>query len=238
MNFSVPPGSSACFSITGRGRFKDAVASYERDAPEIESIPPEQFPVAGRSDHCQLLRPLRPDSPGHRNAGRYFGEHCLKSGNLGLAGHALVTIALLLCETGRAGEGVELYDTAWSHSLAGHNIFAQVSSLLGMAYANLLLNRMEKAAVKLGEFIRLSREAQMDLRNYPAVMEMCWAMELGRLERVEGLDLADEIERATGSQNVYMQGMGYRYQALVRPAAGGLRPSRSFPVLEKAVSPA
>ncbi|MFH1136561.1 MAG: sigma 54-interacting transcriptional regulator [Pseudomonadota bacterium] len=195
------------------GRFKDAVDSYEQFLPEIENIPKAHFPLQARLTigscyaHCGQVSL----GVGMLDAIR---EHCNKSGDVGLAGHALVAIAVIFFETGRVEEIDDLLDEALSQGIAGQNIFIRIGALLCKAYGAYLLGRPDEAVANLVEFGRLSQAAQMELRNYPQVLDMCWAMEQGRLPMVPGYSFQEEVARAVGSRNVFMKGMGYRYLAL------------------------
>jgi transcriptional regulator with GAF, ATPase, and Fis domain len=195
-----------------QGRFKDAVENYERYVPEIENLPTAHFPLQARLTigscyaHCGQI----PQGLGMLEAIR---EHGLKSGNTSIASHALVAMAVIFLETGRVEEAAEKFEQALAQSTEIHNIFVRIGSLLGAAHANFRLGRLERASAGLREFKELSRDAQMDLRNYSQVLELCWAMETGRLPAVEGFSFADELGRAVKSQNVYMKGMGHRFLA-------------------------
>jgi formate hydrogenlyase transcriptional activator len=216
-----------------QGRFKDAVQSYEQYVPEIEKIPIAHFPLLARLTigscyaHCGQIT----EGIGMLDAIR---RHCLKAGDLGLASHALLTIAMILCETGRADEAAGLFDTALSQSIEGHNAFAQVSAQLGKAYSRHLMGQPAEAACHLREFLNLGRRIQVGLRNYPMVMEMCWAITEGTLPPVDGLSLEEEIRGALGSGNIFMEGVGYRYRALSLQRQGSA-PRRVIGLLRRAV---
>ena len=162
-----------------QGRFKDAVENYERYVPEIENLPTAHFPLQARLTigscyaHCGQI----PQGMGMLEAIR---EHGLKAGNTSIASHALVAMAVIFLETGRVEEAVEKFEQALAQSTEIHNIFVRIGSLLGGAHGHYLLGRLEQAAAGLREFLELSRNAQMDLRNYSQVLELCWAMETGR----------------------------------------------------------
>ena len=196
-----------------QGRFQDAVDSYEQFLPEIENIPKTHFPLQARLTigscyaHCgQISLGI-----GMLDAIR---EHCNKTGDLGLASHAAVAIAVILFEIGRSDDMADLLDEALSQSIESQNIFVRVSALLCKAYNAYLMNQPDEATAHMLEFSRLSQSAQMELRNYPQVMDMCWAMEQGRLPRIPGYSFEEEVDRAVKSQHVFMKGMGYKYLAL------------------------
>jgi len=196
-----------------QGRFREAMESYEQYAPEIDKIPTAHFPLLARLTigscyaHCGRIA----EGIGMLDTIR---QHCEKSENLGLASHAVTTIAMIFCDMGRIGEAVGLFTTALDQAVKGQNVFAQVSAQLGLAYSRYLMGQSKAAVKHLKSFSDLSRKAQIGLRNYPMVMEMCWAMVQGRLPRVEGFSLQEEIRKAVGGQNIFMQGVGHRYQAL------------------------
>ena len=195
-----------------QGRFKDAVENYERYVPEIENLPTAHFPLQARLtiSSCYAHSGQIPQGMGMLEAIR---EHGLKTGNTNIASHALVAMAVIFLETGRVETAAEQFEQALEQSTEIHNIFVRIGSLLGGAHAQYLLGRPDRAAARLQEFMELSQHAQMDLRNYSQVLELCWAMETGRMPRVEGFSFTDELSRAVKSQNVYMKGMGHRFLA-------------------------
>ncbi|MBU2549352.1 MAG: sigma 54-interacting transcriptional regulator [Proteobacteria bacterium] len=208
-----------------QGRFRDAVESYEKYAPEIENVPKGGFPLLARLTfgtcygHCgQISQGL-----GMLDSLR---EHCLKTGNIGTAGHASTGIALIFSEIGHFAEAARHYDMALDETIKGHNNFGRLAALLGLAYMSHKLDDNKKAVAFLREFLELSSHAQMYFRYLPTIMDLCWSMERGLLPRVEGLSLQDEIAETLKSQNIYMRGMGHRYRALVKKRDG--HPSREI----------
>ena len=67
----------------------------------------------------------------------------------------------------------------------------------------------------LRRFLRNNSGPQANLLLYPYLMELCWAIESGGLPAVPGLSLENEIDRMLNIRNIFMQGIAYRYKALL-----------------------
>ena len=205
-----------------QGRYQDAVESYEKDAPQIENMPEGGFPLMTRLAiglcycHCGQVS---------QGLGMLDSIHAqgLKIGNVGMAGHTSSTITWALCEIGLFSQADAYCDRALEETTRGHNNFGKVGALACRSYLDHNLGNNQKAQAALREFLKLSQSTQIHFRNMAIIMELCWRMEQGLLPRVGDLSLEKEIAQALDSENVYMCGLGYRYQALLHKLRG--RPS-------------
>lgn len=198
-----------------QGRFKEALTSYERHTPEIEHLPHEDFPLMARITIgcCYAYCGNVTQGIGMLDTIR---ESCIKKGNLGTAGKALLMMGLSFVETGRIAQGRDHFQTALSQGQKSHDVLVEVSALLGLAHSHYHLAQPKRAISYLERFKELSQHAHMAIRNVPVVIEMCWAMETGQLPSVKGFSLEEEISQALRSQNVYMRGTAYLYRARLR----------------------
>jgi formate hydrogenlyase transcriptional activator len=208
-----------------QGRFQDAVESYEKYLPEIEKVPKGGFPLLARLTigncygHCGQVT----QGMGMLDAIR---GHCLESGNIGVAGHASTGIGLMFSEIGYYDRAFKYFEKALTETKEGQNYYGWLAALLGLAHTSHKMNDHQKASAFLHDFLDLSHQAQIYFRCLPIIMDLCWSMEQGLLPRIEGLSLKKEITLALRSQNIYMRGMGYHYQGLVRKRKG--RPSQDI----------
>ncbi len=202
-----------------QGRYKDAVESYEKEAPQIENLPKEEFPLMARLTigfcycHCGQVS---------QGLGMLDSIHsqCLKTDNIGMAGHASSTIAWALCEIGLFSEADKYCDRALDETTRGQNNFGKVGALACRGYIDHKMGDNKRAQASLREFLKLSQHTQIHFRNLAIIMELCWAMEQGLLPRIQGMSLEKEIDEAFDSQNVCMCGLGYRYKALLQKKHG------------------
>ncbi|MBU1276174.1 MAG: sigma 54-interacting transcriptional regulator [Proteobacteria bacterium] len=202
-----------------QGRYRDAVESCEKDAPQVENVPREGFPLMARLAiglcycHCgQVSQGLGLLDSIHKQ--------CLKIGNTGMAGHVSSTITWALCEIGLYAQADTYCNRAFDETTKGNNNFGKVGALACRSYLDHKLGNNNKAHASLREFIKLSQHTQIHFRNMAIIMELCWCMEQGLLPRFQGLSLEKEIAEALDSQNVYMCGLGYRYKALLQKLHG------------------
>ena len=216
-----------------QGRYRDAVESYEKDTPQVENVPKEGFPMMTRLTigfcycHCGQV------SQGLGMLDSIYSQ-CHKIGHIGMAGHVSSTITWALCQIGLYSEADVYCNRALDETTTGHNNFGKVGALACRAYLDHKLGNNAKAHASLREFINLSQHTQIYFRNLPIIMELCWCMEQGLLPGFQGLSLEKEIAEALDSQNVYMCGLGYRYQALLQKLRG--RPSSEVTAkLEQAI---
>ncbi|MCF8032373.1 MAG: sigma 54-interacting transcriptional regulator [Desulfarculaceae bacterium] len=202
-----------------QGRYRNAVESYEKDAPQVENVPKAGFPLMTRLTigfcycHCgQVSQGLGMLDSIH--------EQCHKIGHIGMAGHVSSTLTWALCQIGLYAEADVYCNRALDETTLGHNNFGKVGALACRSYLDHKLGNNDKAHASLREFLKLSQHTQIHFRNLPIIMELCWCMEQGLLPRFQGLSLEKEIADALDSQNVYMCGLGCRYTALLKKLRG------------------
>lgn len=201
------------------GRFRDAVQSYERFAPDVESFPKDNQPLlaaltAGACfGHCgQSSQGL-----GMLHAIR---SHSQKIGNLFIAGHAGIAIGELLFGIHRLEEAKKYFEISLKETRQSHNLYPYIGGLAFLSYVEFLLNDHKKAFAFLNEFIEVSRRAQMPMRHGHIILSFCWAMEEAKFPRHKDLDLENEIGLALGGGNIFAKGIAWRYQALLQKRRG------------------
>ena len=193
--------------------------AMKKKLPKIENLPKEEFPLMARLTigfcycHCGQVS---------QGLGLLDSIHsqCLKTNNIGMAGHASSTIAWALCEIGFFSEADSYCTQALDETTRGHNDFGKVGALATRVYIDHKLGDNKSAQASMREFLKLSQRAQIYFRNLSIAMELCWSMEQGLMPKVQGMSLKREIDSALESQNVCMCGMGHRYKALLQKSQG------------------
>ncbi len=202
-----------------QGRFKDVVIHYEEFAPAVSEMPKTEFSLLANLTIGACLG----------NYGQIFQgigmmdvirRRSREAGNLNIASHATSVLALFLVDLKRFEEAIPFYQEALEGAVAGHNSFTQVLVILGLAHAYLHIGEKKKAQEALDDYQKLSLKHQIFAAPFPLLMEICWKMEESNGFSSNGLSLDTEIQRALDSQNVYMKGMAYYYQALLHKGHG------------------
>jgi transcriptional regulator with GAF, ATPase, and Fis domain len=101
-----------------------------------------------------------------------------------------------------------------------HNEWERINGKLTLSLVCYLKNDMGRAISNLREFLELSRHVHVNVRPYPYLLELCWAMDEGKFPRLGGLSFQEELRRMIGGKNIFMKGVAYRYQALLLKREG------------------
>jgi transcriptional regulator with GAF, ATPase, and Fis domain len=89
-----------------------------------------------------------------------------------------------------------------------------------LAYAYYLKGEKKQAVRYLSEFLRESRKVKVTVYLYPYLMELCLAMKNGDLPPIEGLSLEKLIQSMIKGKNIFLKGVAYRYEAILRKRSG------------------
>ncbi|MCP4756136.1 MAG: GAF domain-containing protein [Proteobacteria bacterium] len=213
----------SAFFLFWQGRFREALDLCEEIAPEIDRIPHFGFPLLQRPvpGMCLVFR-------GQISQGLGMVRSTIttarKSKNTRIVCFSECSMGAIHIEIGRFSEAVEILESALEKTEDGQHIYIRIAVLMLLAHANLELGRSEPATVALAEFQELSSSAHIGLSHFASILQLCGAMEQGKLPRLEGFDIERKISDALSSPNVYMKGMAYRHRALMAKRAG--RPDR------------
>ncbi|MBI5605243.1 MAG: sigma 54-interacting transcriptional regulator [Deltaproteobacteria bacterium] len=217
------------------GRYQEAVQSYEKFAPDVESFPRDNFPLlaaltAGACyGHC-----------GHSSQAlgmlHAIRSHSLKIGNLYIAGHAGVAIGELLLGIHHLEESKKFIEESLKETRQGHNLYAYLGGLTMLSYVYYLLKDTKRAFSILNECMEVSHRAQMPMRHGYIRLSFSWAMEEGKFPHHQALDIEKEIDLTLEGGNIFSKGIAWRYQALLqkrrglpgREVIGGLKQSIKY----------
>ena len=209
----------ATFFLYWQGRFKEAVQNYEKSVPDVEKFPKGRFPLlaAITVGQCYAFTGSMTQALGMIDA---ILSHCLEKGDLSLASNAEGTIGSIMIEIRHIEEAVGHLENAMEKARKKHNYFVQILSNLTLSYAYYLLGREKEAITYLTEFLNQSNRVKMTVQIYPYMMELCWAMEEGKLRRIPNLSIAKECQLMLRGENIFLKGVAYRYSALLQRREG------------------
>jgi len=198
-----------------QGRFRETVRAFEAVSPTVDKFPKGDFPLlAGLTvGHCYAQVGLVTQGLGMLDS---IYRHCLERGDLYLASNAGVTMGSIMVDMRLLHQAVEYLEEAAENAKLAHNSFMQILGFLTLSYAYYLMEDKKRCQTYLNQFLHHSSLVHVTANVFPYFLELCWAMNRGRLPSIDGLTLEAEIHRMIKGQNVFMKGMAYRMQALVQ----------------------
>jgi len=199
------------------GMLQDVVNDYDKNAPAIEEIPNSEVSFISHIIVAACLGHLGQVSQGIGMMD-VVRKHCLKVGNINIACHAVSVMGLIMAEVGRFKESAAYFEEARAGSIKGHNRWVKAWAPLGLAYSYHKMGEVKKSISSFKEYHKLRYEMKYFFTPYPAMMSICWSMEQGLFPRMKETSLDQEITAALKSNNVFIKGVAYYYQALVKKA--------------------
>ncbi len=196
-----------------QGRFREAVLSYERFVPDIQRFSQGRFSLlsAIMVAHCYAQIGQVTQGLGMLDALR---AHCRKRGDRSMAAQAETTMGAILLDIRRTDEALQCLEGSVKEGIQERNEWVEIWGDLMLALAYFLREEKKKAVSYLSKFVATSTQAQVTVRPYPYLLELCWAMEKGELARIPELSLEQEIGQMIQGKNIFMKGVAYRYQGL------------------------
>ncbi|MCP4753897.1 MAG: GAF domain-containing protein, partial [Proteobacteria bacterium] len=206
-----------------QGQYRETLNLFEEFVPEIDRVPQVGVPIILRPQHGSCLANCGQVSQGLGmvRATIHIGRKLKSSFVTGLAEFAMGRIYV---DIGRFGEAVEVLESALEKAEGREHSQFKAGVLMFLAYANHKLGRNEPAMAALTELQKTTGPFQARSNPFPQIMHLCWSMDQGKLPRLDGYDLEQQISKGLRSPNVYMKGMAYRHKALIAKKAG--RPNR------------
>ena len=197
------------------GHYQEVIKIYEMLVPDVENFPKKNFPLltALIAGTCYVYTGQITQGVGLLDALR---AHSRKQGNFYIASHAGVTLGHLFMELQRLDEARQCLETGLKESLNSRNLYAHLSGLASLSLVFQRLNDVQRTTSLLREFMDLSTRARMPMRHASLLLDVCWDMKQGRLPKIEGFSLEQEIQSAITGGNVFTKGIAYRYKALLR----------------------
>jgi formate hydrogenlyase transcriptional activator len=212
------------FFLYWQGRLREAVQNYERVIPEIEKYPQGRYPLLAAMlvGYCYGLIGQRTQGLGMLDA---VYQHCLEKGDRFLATWGRFNIGALLLDIRRTDDALHYLKSAVKEADQEHNDLVAIMGRLMLSFAHYLKEEKEASISYLQEFLQFSKQVHVEVRPYPYLLELCWAMHQGKLPQLSDISFETEIRHTLLSKNILMKGVAYRYQALLQ-RKNGLDPQK------------
>ena len=209
----------SAFFLFWQGRFKDAVQIYEKSVADVEKYPQGGFPLLAvmTVGYCYTQIGQVTQGLGMLDAIR---NQCLQKRDMHMASYTAANLGNILIEIGRIDEGIQFLKNSAKEARKAHNDWVWIIGKKVLAYAYYLKGEKKQAVRYLSEFLRESRKVKVTVYVYPYLMELCLAMEEGDLPPVEGLSLEKMIQSMIKGKNIFLKGVAYRYEAILRKRSG------------------
>jgi len=209
----------SAFFLFWQGRFKEAVQIYEKSVADVEKYPRGGFPLLAvmTVGYCYAQIGQVTQGLGMLDAIR---NQCLQKSNMHLASYTAANLGNILIEIGRIDEGIRFLKNSAKEARKAHNDWVWITGKKVLAYAYYLKGEKKQAVRYLSEFLRESRKVKVTVYLYPYLMELCLAMKEGNLPPVEGLSLEKLIQSMIRGKNIFLKGVAYRYEAILKRMAG------------------
>lgn len=201
------------FFLYWQGRLKEVIQLYEKSVSEVENFPQGGFPImaAFLVGYCYAQTGQITQGLGMLDAlCRSLPEKTSKP----LIAEAEVTMAIVLIDVRRLQDALQKLNAVIDKCKKEQNPWCGIRARLALAFAHYLTGSNEEAQIFLEEFSKQSEKVQITVKPHPYLLELCWAMEEGKIPYAPHLSLRKELQRSLESHNIYMKGVAYRYQAL------------------------
>ncbi len=202
------------FFLYWQGRFKEAVQSYETSVNDVEKFPHGRFPLLATMTlgYCYSQIGQVTQGLGMLDAIRTL---CLDRGDLNLAAYMAGNMGSIMLDIQKPDDALEYIQIAAKEATKANNNWVLINGRLVSAYCYFLKGDSKKCIRHLREFLKKRSEIHSGVNLYPYLFSLLWQMELGKLPKIKGYTLQEEVERTVQKHNVFMKGIAYRYQALL-----------------------
>jgi transcriptional regulator with GAF, ATPase, and Fis domain len=211
------------FLLYWQGLFKDVVEDYEKSHGDVERFPYGRFPLlaAMTVGTCYGQIGQVTQAIGMIDAIRGY---CLEKGDRGLAAHSGICIGATLLDIGHIDEALGHLVPAVQDARRLQPDWTTIQGELMLAYAYYLKEQNDQALSHLTQFYKLGRQVDVSVRPWPYLMELCWAMDAGRLPALAGLSIRQEVQAMIKGGNIFLKGVAYRFKALLEKKNGAAHP--------------
>ncbi len=212
--FLKPMTSISTIYYFWQGRYRDAVAIYEKSMQNVESFSKGMFPLYASTAVAHSYACC-----GQVNLGLgmldAIHNHCIKIKNFTLAEHALLNVGWILLLIGRFEEALELLSKLGDSNLVNDDERLKNEFNILLAYAYFRVGKEKESVSHFRDYLQstLFNEPGHTIHIYCLVL--CSMMARGQYLKIEGYSAEKEIERAVASKNKHIQAFGCRYQASI-----------------------
>jgi formate hydrogenlyase transcriptional activator len=117
-------------------------------------------------------------------------------------------------------EGIQHIENAMELATKEHNHWIWILGMLILAFAHYLRRDDDQSIQWLRKFLQQYRRVHLTGQHFPYLLELCWAMEQGKLPKIPGLFLDQEIRRIFTGENIFMKGIAYKFLSLLQEREG------------------
>jgi len=207
------------FFLYWQGRFREAIQSYEKSMTEVEKIPQGRFSLLAAVTVGVCYTQIGQVTQGLGMLDAIL-THAREKGDQYLAAYAGAAIGATMLDIRRIEDALKFLESSVKDATQTHNEWVQIMGSLMLAYVYFLNNENKKSIAYLRRFLQYSNRVHVSVRPYSYFLELCWAMEQEKLPHLSGLSLEEEIPQMIASENVFMKGVAYRFQALLQRREG------------------
>ena len=214
--------SAAAFStffLYWQGRFRDAVLDYEKSAAAVEKFPAGKFLIEANLMLGRCYAHVGQITQGLGMVDS-IQTQSLERGDKYSAAHARFLIASIMIDIGQIQDAIQILELSIEEATREQNLWPRIMGKLCLSYSHFLNGNNEKCSAYLKEFLRESENVHLPLRLNNYLIELCWAMEQGRLSRISDLSIEKEINEMIKGENIFLRGVAFRYQALIQKQRG------------------
>ena len=201
-----------------QGRFSDVIEVYEKFSPEVQKMPIGYFPilVAILVGHAytkvgQLTQGLGLLDTLH--------TYCRDNGNAFLSAQASSTIATVMFEINNTEDTLRYLKISQREAMQSNNIWVKAQVALMLA---IIWNKKDKSKATgyLKQFLKFKKRSAANLLIVPYILEVGWLIHQKEFSEIDSIVLNDEVERLLKIKSQYLQGLAYRYQAILGESNG------------------
>jgi formate hydrogenlyase transcriptional activator len=178
-----------------QGRFREVIMSYEACTSDVAKVPQRPFPlwaavIVGR---CYFYLGKVTQGLGMLDSIR---TSCLEKEDHHMAAHANFTMGVTMVDMCRLQDALGYVENSLADARKEKNNFVAILGKLALAYIHYLNGENQKAIQYLKKYLKHSQEVQVRMVIHPYMMELCWAMDQGKLPAVPGLSLSAEVKKS------------------------------------------
>ena len=202
-------------SFFNEGRLTDVIRNYEASTSVIEkySLINYDLSIVCVVGLCYALNGQFSQGLGLLDALR---KHCMENNNQTILNNITAHMAALMIQLHRPDEAISFLEGIPDTQDDEHALRANYE----LAYAYFLKGKKQEALHYLKFGLERREVMNISISTNGLWFELCKAMELGELPRMEGIHLQDEIDFYIAEKNILMKGIAYRYLAFLQERAG------------------
>ncbi|MBW2367474.1 MAG: sigma 54-interacting transcriptional regulator [Deltaproteobacteria bacterium] len=202
------------FYLYYQGRLKDVVNHYEMIMEDVEIYPHGHFSLMA-TVYIGVSYILTGQATQGFGLVDSIYNYSKESGDKYILCQTCHALGSLLLWYSRVDEALIYLDLGLQTAIGISNHWVETTILTQLAWAYYLKKQTENSVSYLKKYLRKVKRGDMFNIPYTALLELCWAMELGELPRVGNLSIKTEIERSIRSKNILSMGSGYYYKGLL-----------------------